>query len=191
MPLKIKFLSLPLLLLLISVFICTTSALSFLQWGQKCKIPSVGGGDSSSSLEAECDAGKGLICNGEACECTYRQRYSYDHVSGECRRKIGRPCHFIDLKDEKGQNELTKLPFNVKCHEYAECTLLSPPTSSLSDTDNPSQEDDQKISMCVCKGGLVPTRNFDQCIAPPPQLDVVVIPTTKPPRIVFRPAFFT
>lgn len=161
----------PLLLLL--AWTTPTLSIQFLDWGDKCQIPKQGG----EPLTEECDAGKGLVCTGEACECTYKQRYSYDPVSKECRRRVGKPCQHVEGTNV--EETLKNLPFNVKCHANADCAQVS----------LPGMED--KISMCVCKEGFVPTKDFNGCIVPPPPMPVVEIFTAPKNKLTFRPPYYT
>src|SRR5581483_4626131 len=133
----------------------STRGFEFLNWGDKCEIPRVGGERFTSE---ECDAGKGLICTGQACECTYKQRYSYDHTSKECRRRPGKPCRFVDIETSEGRETLERLPFNLKCHADAECLQFEIPVERKwrkSPQSYPAGVTDiDKFSMCVCKEGF-------------------------------------
>jgi hypothetical protein len=92
------------LLLIIVPYSSPSSSLSFLDWGQPCNNHSPG----SSEFSEECDPGKGLMCSGVACDCTYPHRYS-----GECRRKVGKPCQYVNVSTEQGLATLRALPFNI------------------------------------------------------------------------------
>jgi hypothetical protein len=179
-------LKLIILLLLIIPYSSSSSSLTFLDWGQPCTNHSPG----SSEFSEECDAGKGLVCSGVACDCTFPHRYSFDQSSGECRRKVGKPCQYVNVSTEEGLTTLKTLPFNLKCAELAECTLLS---NSIPNTYAGGVVETDGVSMCICKTGLIPTHNFDACIPPPPKLDFAELSTTSSsrPKIQFRPAFFS
>ena len=167
-----------------------TFGIQFLNWGDKCQVPLQG---EDYPLTEECDAGKGLVCMGQACECTYKQRYSYDPVSNECRRRIGKPCQFIDLHLH-GVQALDKLPFNIKCHENAVCAQLEVPFKNNKKKNSHFQAgvvDTEKYSMCVCKPQFVPSIDLNSCITPPPII-LLQEDTFRPKsRLQFRPPYYT
>lgn len=137
--------------------------LKFIQWGQPCKIPLTGG--EHVSLKEECDASKGLYCNGVACECTYSEKYGYDHDAKECRRKLGKPCHFVDLTRTDTHDILDSLPFNLKCHSTSDCVKV--PLPKLIGKHG-EYEEEKEVNMCVCKEGYIPSINLNGCYVSPP-----------------------
>jgi hypothetical protein len=166
--------------------------IQFLNWGDKCQLQLQGGGEDLPSLTEECDAGKGLICGiRQACECTYKQRYSYDPVSNECRRRIGKPCQFIDLHLH-GVKALDNLPFNIKCHENAVCAQLEVPfLKNKKKHFQAGVVDTEKYSMCVCKPQFVPSSDLNACIIPPP-ITLLQEDTFRPKsKLQFRPPYYT
>ncbi|CAL8129690.1 unnamed protein product [Orchesella dallaii] len=133
----------------------------FLQFGDKCSIPRQGG---ESSIVPECDASKGFICNGDMCVCTLPDYFSYDTDSMECRKKLGKSCRYTEK-----YGELNELPFNIKCHEKAECILLP---RSRNPYERVRDSDSEGFSMCFCKEGYVPTGKLSGCQVPPPNIDL-------------------
>lgn len=188
----------PTSLLLLFTLNSSCFGLSFLNWGDNCEIPAQGVAEVHH-LSDECDAGKGLICSGQACECTYKQRYSYDPISKECRRRVGKPCQFIEAQGLEGQAALDRLPFNLKCHANAECAQFEVPLPQL-----PSKQkvggkyysvrpppEFERVSMCVCKEPLVASSDHNTCI-PAPSLNPIAEMFTAPKtRLTFRPPYYT
>lgn len=177
-------------------------ALQFLEWGDKCEIPTHGGGSGDYPRE-ECNAGKGLVCvssgSGQACECTFKQRYSYDPVAQECRRRVGKPCQYVDVTTEQGRNAMARFPFNLKCHENAECDQLQVPVAPPPKTKGGIKfqasggvpVEFETVSMCVCKDGFVATSDFNTCIVPPPLNPIADMFKEPKGKLTFRPPYYT
>lgn len=141
-----------------------------LKFGDQCSIPRQGG---ELSIVNECDASKGLMCDGKACVCTFPEYFSYDQRSDECRKKLGKSCRYT-----KEEAELRTLPFHLKCHSTASCTLLGRSLNFEDSYDdrwrNLMVEDVggfmSGFTMCICKQGFEPTARLDGCQVPRPRI---------------------
>lgn len=135
--------------------------LKFAGWGNICKTSDP---TSVEPLETkyECDAGRGLSCKtyqqGKLCGCS--AALSFDQRSGECRRKVGSPCHLMETKEEYDSR-----PFNHKCHENAECviysgTLLGGKSSGI------DRKEKGSSPKCLCKQGYIASPGLLECRDP-------------------------
>lgn len=131
-----------------------------LQFGQKCIVPRQGG---ELSIVNECDASKGLVCNGKACVCTLPDYFAYDVLSDECRKKLGKSC-----RPTKDEYEHKGLPFHLKCHSTATCTVVARKMVLDGMAAGNSKDTIDGWTMCVCKYGYQPNDKLDGCHTPTP-----------------------
>lgn len=129
-----------------------------LQYGDKCTVPRQGG---ELSIVTECDASKGLVCDGTACVCTFSDYFAYDEHSDECRKKLGKSC-----RPTKDASELLELPFHLKCHSTASCTVVSRKMILDGGAAGNSKDSIDGFTMCVCKYGYRPNQKLDGCHVP-------------------------
>lgn len=141
-----------------------------LKFGDKCSVPLQGG---EHSLVNQCDASKGLVCNGKACICTFSDYFAYDKYSDECRKKLGKSC-----RPTKNEDELKELPFHLKCHTTATCTVVSRKLMLDGEAAGNSKHAINGFTMCICKYGYDPNLNLDGCHAPSPS--IVLEPFRQP-----------
>lgn len=138
------------------------ATVDLLQFGNKCSNPSHG---VETSIVTECDASKGLVCDGTACVCTFAEHYAYDPFSDECRKKLGKSCRVTE-----NTAEYLELPFHQKCHSTANCIYVA---RGLKTKTYPyDMRGKEEFAMCVCKKGMEPTQQLDGCRVPRPDINL-------------------
>ncbi|OXA37249.1 uncharacterized protein LOC110862586 [Folsomia candida] len=131
---------------------------TFIPWGARCKIPA--GGELLLPHDG-CDGTKGIICQkysqGNYCGCPIESPFlSYDKRSGECRRKPGELCKYVNTTAHPDIYD--KLPRIVKCHQAAECVKrLVTSSEALA---KPTTKEESK---CVCRWGYLVSRDGLSC----------------------------
>jgi len=134
---------------------------TFIPWGQRCRIPQRG---EILVPEETCNESNGIICQqysqGMYCGCPIEATHlSYDKESGECRRKPGELCVFVNTTNNAHPQTYSKWPANIKCHENAECVrrlVTSEGTTSKRTT--------KEVDKCYCRLGYITSRDGLDCV---------------------------
>ncbi|ODM88376.1 hypothetical protein Ocin01_18305 [Orchesella cincta] len=128
--------------------------------GEKCKIA---GQNEFLKPSEECEMSKGLHCQqyqqGNLCGCVIKSSLSWDEHAGECRRKPGQHCPYVNVTANPGAYE--RLSYNHKCHARADCVQVAPiPEAKLHKNKNSKTE---QVSLCRCKPGYKESRDGLVC----------------------------
>ncbi|CAL8108801.1 unnamed protein product [Orchesella dallaii] len=153
-------------LLVLMLFSLCSSSSDFVQlglkWGEKCKIA---GPNEFLKASEECEMSKGLNCQhyqqGYLCGCTIKSSLSWDEHAGECRRKPGQHCPFVNLTANPGAYE--RLPYNHKCHAKADCVLVQVDTIPEVKVHKSKRSKSDQFATCRCKPGYKESRDGLVC----------------------------